>query len=268
MSSTNTSSSDGASTRKPVTATPRVHARRDHVLRRDGAQAARRGASPLDHLAQAQAAQDRGGLARPVAVDDGQRLGAAPDLVGGALAQQVPGVHHAEVGAHLLDLGQQVAGDEHRGALGGHRGHERADLAGALRVEAVGGLVEHEQVARAHQGAGDGEALAHAEGVRAVALARGREQPDPLEGRLDPGPGGAGRVVTSAASRRTRLSRPERYGWKAGPSTRAPTRARTSPDRSGTRSPSTSIAPDVGPTSPSSIRIVVVLPEPLGPRNP
>ena len=39
----------------------------------------------------------------------------------------------------------------------------------------------------------------------------------------------AGSAVASHASRRTRLARPLRYGWNAGPSTRAPTRGSTVP---------------------------------------
>ena len=90
-----------------------------------------------------------------------------------------------EVGADLLDLGEQVAGDEHRGAVGGQRPDQRAHLAGALRVEAVGRLVEDEQVAGCEQRRGDGEPLPHAERVGAVALPGRGQQAHPVERRVD-----------------------------------------------------------------------------------
>ncbi len=49
---------------------------------------------------------------------------------------------------------------------------------------------------------------------------------------------------------------------------RAPTRGSTLRPAFGIRSPSTSTSPLVGSTSPSSMRTVVVFPEPLAPRNP
>jgi hypothetical protein len=51
------------------------------------------------------------------------------------------------VRADLLDLGEQVRGDEHGGAVGGDLPDQRPDLAGALRVEPVGRLVEDDQLA-------------------------------------------------------------------------------------------------------------------------
>ena len=90
-------------------------------------------------------------------------------------------------------------------------GDQRADLAGALRVEAVGRLVEDEQLARLQQGGGDAEPLPHAEGVGAVPLAGRGAQPDPVQRRVDPRPGRcAGRPSRSAASSRARLARPDR----------------------------------------------------------
>src|SRR3982751_6571206 len=77
-----------------------------------------------------------------------------------------------------------------------------------------------------------------------------------------------GSTVRSPASSRARLAQPDRYGWNAGPSTSAPTRGRTASAPPGMDRPSTSNSPAVGRTSPRSIRIVVVLPDPLGPRNP
>ena len=66
-----------------------------------------------------------------------------------ALEDQLAEAHHADVRGHLLDLGQQVRGDEDGDPVGRDLPDERADLAGALRVEAVGRLVQDDQVARA-----------------------------------------------------------------------------------------------------------------------
>jgi hypothetical protein len=48
----------------------------------------------------------------------------------------------------------------------------------------------------------------------------------------------------------------------------APTRGRTSASRSGIGLPSSSISPSSAAMSPRSMRIVVVFPDPFGPRNP
>ena len=55
------------------------------------------------------------------------------------------------VRAHLLDLGQQVRGHEDGDPLRGDLPDQRADLAGALRVEPVGRLVQDDQVAGPQQ---------------------------------------------------------------------------------------------------------------------
>lgn len=71
-----------------------------------------------------------------------------------------------------------------------------------------------------------------------------------------------------AASSSDRFARAPRCPYAAGDSTSAPTRGSTARDSFGIRPPSTSTVPAVGSTSPSSIRTVVVLPEPFGPRKP
>ena len=70
------------------------------------------------------------------------------------------------------------------------------------------------------------------------------------------------------ASSSRRLVRPLRCPYAAGPSTSAPTDRSTSAASRGMGRPSSSIVPDVASTSPSSIRTVVVFPEPLAPRKP
>src|SRR6185437_11211830 len=55
---------------------------------------------------------------------------------------------------------------------------------------------------------------------------------------------------------------------KAGPSTSEPTRCSTLVAPPGTGTPSSDAVPLVGKARPSSILIVVVFPEPFGPRKP
>ncbi len=64
------------------------------------------------------------------------------------------------------------------------------------------------------------------------------------------------------------FSRPVRCLWKFGSSTIAPTRASAAARLSGSGHPSILMVPASGCVSPSSIRISVVFPAPLWPRNP
>lgn len=71
-----------------------------------------------------------------------------------------------------------------------------------------------------------------------------------------------------ACASSARLRRPVKFGKNRGVSTRAPTCPMTEGSCSGTGRPRSRRVPASGLTSPSSSRIVVVLPEPFGPRNP
>ncbi len=63
-------------------------------------------------------------------------------------------------------LVHQVAGDQDRTPLCREPAQQRADPDDALRVEAVGRLVQQDHLGVAEERGGDAEALAHAEGVR------------------------------------------------------------------------------------------------------
>ena len=81
----------------------------------------------------------------------------------------------------LLHLAEQVAGDQHRAALGGERLEQVAHPADALRVEPVGRLVEDQHPRVADQRGGDPEPLLHAQRVT-LELALGRRlEPDQLQ---------------------------------------------------------------------------------------
>ena len=192
-----------------------------------------------------------------------------PQLGQRSLEDQPPGPHHADVRADLLHLGEQVRGDEHGGAVGGDLPDQRAHLAGPLRVEPVRRLVQDDQLARAQQARGDGQPLLHAQGVVAVPLLRRREQAHPVQGLLDPGPApSAGR--RSGRRRRTWPGCRGRSGTGRRPGLRPASRPGAGPGwhRPGIGTSSSAAWPAVGKARPSSILIVVVLPDPFGPRKP
>ena len=88
--------------------------------------------------------------------------------------------------ARLLDLVEQVRGEQHRAALGDQVADQVAELEDAGGIEAVDRLVEDQQLRVAQQAAGDAEPLAHAERVacRRVPSAAPAEA-DALERRVD-----------------------------------------------------------------------------------
>jgi hypothetical protein len=115
-------------------------------------------------------------------------LGAgAAELGQRPLEDQLPRPHHADVRADLLDLGEQVRGHEHRDAVASHGADQRAHLAGALRVEAVGRLVEYHQLPGGQQRGGDRQPLLHPERVVPELLLRGAGQADPVQRGGDAG---------------------------------------------------------------------------------
>ncbi len=65
-----------------------------------------------------------------------------------------------------------MAGDEHRLAFAGEAAHEVAQPAHALRIEAVGGFVENQELRVPEQRAGEREPLPHAERIAAHAAIR------------------------------------------------------------------------------------------------
>ena len=88
------------------------------------------------------------------------------------------------MGAHRLDLGEQVRGEQHGRARVVELGDDPPHVAGAGRVEAVGRLVEHHEPARHEQRGGEPEALLHAQRVAAIPAPGGVRQADPLQRRV------------------------------------------------------------------------------------
>src|SRR6266516_1257679 len=144
-------------------------------------------------VGQAQGGQGLRRLAGLRGADDDPAAAQAPELVQRALEHQPPGPHHPHVGADLLHLGEQVGRHQDGHAVGGDLPDEAADLTGALRVQAVGRLVQDDQLPRLEQAGRDRQALLHAQRVRPVTLLRRAEQAHPVQGRVDPG-GGRARI--------------------------------------------------------------------------
>src|SRR5438105_7229861 len=71
-------------------------------------------------------------------------------------------VDHGEAVADLLDLGQQVRVEKHRGAARLERADDLADVMTPNRVERGGGLVEQDQFWTAEQGDPKAQTLLHA----------------------------------------------------------------------------------------------------------
>ena len=83
--------------------------------------------------------------------------------------------------ADQFHLVQQVRRQEDGGALGAQLADEFADVLHALRVEAAGGLVEHDDVGLVDERQGDAQALPHAVGEAAGLGVGPVEQPHHVE---------------------------------------------------------------------------------------
>ena len=77
-------------------------------------------------------------------------LGAAARLLGylpeASLGQEAPLADDGDPVAELLDLREEVAGEEDREPLAGELAHQRPDVAHAARVQAVRRLVQDEEL--------------------------------------------------------------------------------------------------------------------------
>jgi len=113
---------------------------------------------PLDPVHRA---QDGDGVLR-LGCPHHQRARLAHDLRDRPGGEPAALVHDDHVGAGLLDLAKQVAGQDDGPPLGRVSQQDIAHFPDLRRVEAVHRLIEHQQVGEAQHGLGDGEPLAHA----------------------------------------------------------------------------------------------------------
>ena len=115
-------------------------------------------------------------------------VGVREQLVLGAAGHDLAAADQDHLVGDLLDLVEQVAGEQHGAAAVGVRLEQAAHPADAGRVEAVGRLVEDQHGRVAEQGVGDAEPLLHAERVVAQpALRLGLVERDQLEHLVDAG---------------------------------------------------------------------------------
>ena len=87
--------------------------------------------------------------------------------------------------ADLLDLVEEVGGEEYRSAFRDEAADHVAELVDAGRVEPVRRLVEDQQLRVGEQAASDAESLAHPERVALHALVRAVGEPDAGERAVD-----------------------------------------------------------------------------------
>ena len=161
----------------------------------------------------------------------------------------------------VCSTSDSMARDE-RAALCRKVAQEPAQPPDAIGVQAVRGLVEDDDARVSEQGGREPESLPHAHRVAACALARRGRDAHELEhlvhatGR-DPRRGGKGQQVVAPGAPRMEVGRLERRpddGERVGDVVVA--------------TPLDGCVPAVGRISPRSIRRVVVLPAPFGPRKP
>ena len=168
----------------------------------------------------------------------------------------------------LVGLLQVLGAEQDRRAAVDERADDVPDLVARARVEAGRRLVQEHQLRRRHDRGGDVEPAAHAAGEvldqPARRLARGRT---PRAARRR-GPWPAARPKPSSRPIRIRFSRPVRSSSTEASWPVRVTRLRTVSASLTMSWPSTRAEPAVGAISVASIRIVVVLPAPLGPSTP
>src|SRR5512133_2850446 len=102
------------------------------------------------NLAQSQLGQHPPGILGPIGVNTYDLHGARLQFAQRPLRHEPAFIHHPNVATNLLNLSEQVAGDEHGGAVARQITDQVPDLAGALRIQPVRRLVQHKQVTR-HQ---------------------------------------------------------------------------------------------------------------------
>ena len=179
------------------------------------------------------------------------------------VGDELAAADHDQMAGRVLELAHQVAGDEHRPALGRQRAQEAAHPHDPLRVHAVERLIEDQDrrdrraSPRRARAAGASRARSRPPCAAPPTPARPARSPRRRAAPTAPGSGpatadGCARCGSAAARRHPAASRPGAAGG-AG--------SRTAVRRSGRCPRSTA-------SSPRMTRIVVDLPAPLGPTNP
>ena len=160
-----------------------------------------------------------------------------------------------------------MRGHEHRCATGTHIADDRPHFPRALRIQAAGGSSSTSNSRASATLRPDPAAVAFPSSTRGSAWPLQRpDRPGRAHRRLGASPGGGDGPIRRVEAQQVVAPRQVRVERRSLDQCAYHGRAR--PALSGIGRPSTSMVPAVGVTRPSSIRIVVVLPDPLGPRNP
>ena len=197
---------------------------------------------------------------------DVQRAGAdrGLELRRGALGDDPAVVDDGDAVGELVGLLEVLRAEQHRGALGDERPDDLPHLVAGARVEPGRRLVEEHQLGGDDEAGGDVEPAAHAAGVVLDQPAAGAGEPEGVEqlvgARLRGGPP-AGRAAGPSS---TRFSQPVRSSSTEASWPVRLTRPRTAAASVTTSWPSTRALPASGRISVASMRMVVVLPAPLG----
>ena len=180
-----------------------------------------------------------------------------------SLADDVAPVHDGDGVAGPLDLVEEMRGQHDRAALGHEREDHVAHVVHAGRVEPVHRLVEDQQLGVAEQAGGDAETLAHAHRVLRHPVVGAVQDADPLERRPD----AVARRRLAGRGEDLQVLPPGQMAVEPGLVDDGPDpRQRHVAMLRGTGYPSSDIVPASAWVSPSSTRMSVVLPAPLGPR--
>ena len=179
--------------------------------------------------------------------DDPSRMRRVPERIGGVAGEQFS-LQNRDAIRQFFRLGEVVRRDEDGAAFGAQLGNQSTDVARARRVEPGRRFVEQQHRRFVKQGAGKGHTLLETLRECAGTLSRTIEQVETPQYGVNP----------RAGSR----------SHSPGASVSKPTRARADADVAAETSMlAMETRPEVGRINPASIRRVVVLPAPFGPRS-
>ena len=194
------------------------------------------------------------------------RRGGGDDVLQRSLRDEPALLQQDDVVARRLDLGQPVRAQQRRRAALGQLPDEVADLDRALGIEAVGRLVEHDDRGIADERERDPDALAHAERERADRVLGAIREPDAVQDL--PHLGVLRREALGRDADLEVVQRAEVLVQRRRLDDRADLAGRLAEPRLAGLLAEDAGVPAVGRCSPSSTRIAVDLPAPLGPSRP
>lgn len=129
----------------------------------------------------------------------GGEVAAEEEVVEGALREERAVEEDGDFVADVLDVGEEVGGEEDGFAAGGEGADDVLDLARALGVEAGGGFVEDDEVWVVEEGLREADAAGHALGEVADDAVAGFVEADHAQELLGAGADGGGGEVEERA---------------------------------------------------------------------